>query len=248
MLNKYNYLYNGEESILNIINPVVKLFGLFVYFILILLKFNYLLFMINIGIVFVLILISNVSFKKYIYIIWKLKYFLILLYLCLYCKNLELIEINMIVFKIMFLILYFNVILFTTSKEDLGKGISIIINMVNLIGIPFKGIMMFIINIYSFIEYFFDTYNDYLLKMEKEGINYLDSNILNKLVFFIKNFKNIWQISKLKLEKRKKELKYRLFDKNRNVKYKYRRRLCFFDYFYVLIYISLIFYYIVQVR
>ena len=114
MLNKYNYLYNGEESILNIINPVVKLFGLFVYFILILLKFNYLLFMINIGIVFVLILISNVSFKKYIYIIWKLKYFLILLYLCLYCKNLELIEINMIVFKIMFLILYFNVILFIT--------------------------------------------------------------------------------------------------------------------------------------
>ncbi|HIS17869.1 MAG TPA: hypothetical protein IAC02_04590, partial [Candidatus Coprovivens excrementavium] len=66
MLNKYDYLYNGEESLLILINPVIKLFGLFIYILLILLKFDRLLFIINIGLVFLLILLSNVKLTKYL--------------------------------------------------------------------------------------------------------------------------------------------------------------------------------------
>ena len=177
MLNKYDYLYNGEESLLILINPVIKLFGLFIYILLILLKFNRLLFIINIGLVFLLILLSNVKLTKYLKIIWKLKYLIILLYAYLYYKNLEIVEINIIIFKLIFLLMYIWVIIYTTNKEELSRGLSIILNKINLIGIPIKKITMFFINVYSFIEYFIDTYNEYINKIEREGKVFLDSNI-----------------------------------------------------------------------
>lgn len=248
MLNKYDYLYNGEESLLILINPVIKLFGLFIYILLILLKFDRLLFIINIGLVFLLILLSNVKLTKYLKIIWKLKYPIILLYAYLYYKNLEIVEINIIIFKLIFLLMYIWVIIYTTNKEELSRGLSIILNKINLIGIPIKKITMFFINVYSFIEYFIDTYNEYINKIEREGKVFLDSNIFNKLVIFFKNFKIIWQISYRKLKLRKKDLKYRLFDTKEVSKYKYRRRLCLFDYLYVLINIGMIVYYILKVR
>ena len=53
MLNRLDYSYNGEESIVHRLNPVVKIFGLIVYVLICLLKFNYLLFIVSIVSVFI---------------------------------------------------------------------------------------------------------------------------------------------------------------------------------------------------
>ena len=55
MLNRLDYSYNGEESIVHRLNPVVKIFGLVVYVLICLLQFDYLLFVISTGFVFLLL-------------------------------------------------------------------------------------------------------------------------------------------------------------------------------------------------
>ena len=59
MFNKLDYSYNGEESIVHRLNPVVKILGLIVYVLICFLKFDYILFSISIGLIFALVLFSN---------------------------------------------------------------------------------------------------------------------------------------------------------------------------------------------
>lgn len=248
MLNKLDYSYNGEESILNRIHPVIKFWGYFIYILLCFLKFDSTLFICNISFVFLLLLVSNVRFTKYLKIIWKLKYILCLLYVFMYRQQMAFVDMNIIVFQLLFFLLYGWMIIYTTTKEDIGRGSSIVLNLFNFIGFPIKSISLFITNLMVFKDYFIETYNDLFRKLEVEGIVYSDSTIFVKFSFFIKNFKKVWTFSRDKMNRRKQDLKYRMYDKKVKSKYKYRNKLCLFDFIYVFITIGMLIYYILKVR
>lgn len=248
MLNKLDYSYNGENSILNQVHPVVKFWGYFVYIVLCLVKFDQILFICNLSFVFLLLLLSNVRFTKYLKVVWKLKYILCLLYAFMYHKQMAFIDMNIVVFQFLFFILYGWMIVYSTTMDDIGRGSSIILNLFNFFGISIKSISLFITNLFVFKDYFIDSYNDFFKKLEVEGIVYSDSTIFTKMFLFIKNFKRIWLISICKMKLRKQDLKYRMFDKKSKSKYKYRNKLCFFDYIYVFITLGMLIYYIVKVR
>lgn len=248
MLNKKDYLYNDEKSLLNRVNVIVKIFGLFVYILLILLKYDRLLFLFSISFVFILILLSNIKLSRFLKIVWKLKYIIIFMYVFMLYKQMELIDINIIVFRFVFLILYFELIFYTSSRENIGRGIASIIDRINLIGFSFKKIFLFFTNIIVFFSNYFDTYNDYFKRFEVDGIVYESSNILDRFIKYIKNFKNVFGINKEKMIDRKRDLKYRLYNNDSISIYKYREKLFIFDYLYVLINVGMILYYILKVR
>ncbi len=150
MLNRLDYSYNNEESIVHRLNPVVKIFGFFIYVIICLLKFNNLLFIVNISFVFFLLLLSNVNIVKYLKILWKLKFILIVMYAYMYHKEFAFIDMNIIVFKFIFFILYGVMLVYTTTKEDLGKGSANALNIFNIIGISLRKIASFITNIFAY--------------------------------------------------------------------------------------------------
>ncbi len=248
MLNKLDYSYNCEESIIHRVNPVVKLFGLFIYVLLCLLKFNNILFICNIAFVFLLILLSNVNVVNYLKVVWKLKYVLIVMYAFMYHKDMAFIDMNIIVFKVVFFVLYLSMIVFTTSREDIGKGTSIVVDRINIIGISFKSITTFFTNVLVFINVFLDSYREVFIVEGIKGKVYSCGNILDKLKYLVANFKVVLEITKNRMNVRKSDMKYRMYKKDVKSKYKYRNKLFMFDYLYVILDVVMVVFYILKVR
>ena len=99
MLNKLDYSYNNENSLIHKINPSIKLLGLLFYVLFCLLKYNNYLFICNVTIVFCLILFSNVDAKRYLKILFRWFFILLFLYVLMYSQNMVIRDINVIVFK-----------------------------------------------------------------------------------------------------------------------------------------------------
>lgn len=248
MLNRLDYSYNNEESIIHRLNSVVKLFGLFIYVLICLLKFNNILFIVNISIVFALLLLSNINILKYLKVIWKLKYILIIMYAYMYHKEMAFIDMNIIVFKFVFFMLYGVMLVYTTTKEDLGKGGAISINIFNIIGISLRKIASFITNIFAYLLIWIDTYNEVFTSLEIKGIVYTHSNLIDKIKLFFTNIKMVFSKCNDKMKSRKNDMKYRLYNGNVKSQYKYRRKLCIFDYLFIILNIGMVIFYILKVR
>ena len=248
MLNRLDYSYNGEESIVHRLNPVVKIFGLVVYVLICLLKFNYLLFIASIVFVFFLILLSNIKISRYIKNVSKLFFVFIAMYIYMIHKNMAMIDINIIVFKVVFLILYILVIIYTTTKNDLGDGSARIIDMFNLIGISFKKISLLFTNLYVYPGLFLDTYIEVFTNLEIKGNVYSHNSITDRIELFFKNIKVVFKKTNEKMKSRKQNMKYIIYKSNVKSKYKYRNKLCIFDYIFIIFNIGLLVFYILKVR
>lgn len=248
MYNNLNYSYNDEKSILHNINPLCKFIGLFIYILLCLLKYNNLLFIMTLCLVFIMILCSNVSILRYFKIVWNLKYLIIVMYFFMLHKNMAIQDINIIIFKIVFLVLYCFLILYTTTKEDIGRGLAKILNLFNLIGINLKKISSFITGRIFFILCYIEILNKVVVYGEYRGVDYSQSNILNKVKIIIMNLKRVYKESKSVMTQRKNDMKYKLYDGNIVSKYKYEKKLVMIDYLFIAINIILVIYYVLKVR
>lgn len=248
MLNRLDYSYNGESSIIHNINAKIKLLGLFIYIIVCLFKFNKVLFISNISIVFLLLLLSNISLLKYAKIVWKLKYVLVLGYFILLRMGMEVSEINILYFKLVFLILYIAMIVYTTTKEELGGSLSFMIDRINIVGFNMKGISLKITNIFVYFDCLIDSYNEIIIDIELKGKEYVNDSFITGLMLFIKNRKIILNNAKDKMNRRKKDMDYRLYNKRVKSKYKYSKKFNLFDYIYIVAVVLLIVFYIVKVR
>ncbi len=245
---RYDKNFSEQLSLIHKINPVIKLFGLFVYIIISLLKYDYLIFIINISLVFIYILVSNGNILLYLKVLWKWKYILVLIYVIMFYFELSILEINVLMFKFLFLLFYLKLICLTTSRDDLAKGFSLIVDKFNIIGYPLKKIIIFNSNILIYISYFYESYRELIINKELKGINYFYNNIVAKIRFFLVNFKLILNSVNLKMKKRVNDLQYRLYNGDIKKIYKYNYRLGIFDYIYLGLNIGLIFFYIVRVR
>ncbi len=248
MLNRLDYSYNNEESIIHRLNSVVKIFGLFIYVLICLLKFNNILFIVNISLVFMMLLLSNIKILKYLKVVWKLKYILIIMYAFMYHKEVSFIDMNIIIFKFVFFMLYGVMLVYTTTKEDLGKGGAKAINMFNVIGISLRKISSFITNIFAFFLIWIETYNEVFTSLEIKGHVYTHSNVIDRVKLFFKNVKLVFIKSKSKMKSRVSDMKYKLYRGSVKSKYKYRRKLCIFDYLFIILNICMIVFYILKVR
>ena len=147
-------------------------------------------------------------------------------------------------FKIVFSLLYFYMILLTTKKEELCKGLGLVFNIFN----NRKVISDFFNNIYSFIIIFIEEVNDTFETNSIKGEDCYYVSIIEKFNLFFKSYKDIYRNTKVRNKDRKECMKYRLFDVNVKSIYKYRTRYKVFDYILILFYVGLYAYYIVKVR
>ena len=157
-------------------------------------------------------------------------------------------DINIIVFKLVFFFLYIAIIVYTTTKEDIGKGLAKGLNIFNLIGINLKKISSFFTNIITFIINYIDRMKELINSGENKGIDYSHSNILNKIKLVFTNLRRVYKDCKSKMRLRKSDMKYKLYNGNIISKYKYRTKLVIFDYAYIFMNIGLIIYYVLKVR
>ena len=248
MLDMLDYSYNWERSILHRINPIIKIVGLFFYVLFCMFKFNNTLFIINVSFVFFLMLLSNVSILRYLKKLWKLKYFLIVLYFLLFRFGMRLGNLNILFLEIVFSIIFVNIIIFTTSKEDIGKGLAYVANLFNIIGISVKKISSFFTNVISFFRYMISEYNEELIRSDINGTSYSSGSIIDRKLIFIKNIKNIYNSSREKIKNRKENMKNKYLNFKTIIKYNYWNKLVLYDFLFLLCDFGILLFYVLKVR
>lgn len=248
MLNKYDYSYNYEDSFVHRMNPLIKIFSLFIYVLIWLLKYNNYLFIFSLSYVFFLLLISNVKLRKYLKILWKFKYLFIIIGFIMYSRSMELLDCIRIFLRIICLLFHIFIILFTTTKSQMVRSFTWLIDRINIIGFNKKKIYDFVDNLYTFIFNFFSVYNDTILYNEMNGSNYVHGNVLSRCKLVISNIKSVFKNTKGTLRDNKLLKKDRLFDKDIKSKYKYVNRLCIMDYLVLIINIGMVIFYVMKVR
>ena len=248
MLSRLDYSYNSGDSIVHRLNPVVKMIGFIIYALICCLKFDYLLFIVSTGFVFMLLLLSNIRIVKYFNVLFKFILILIAMFIFMRSKNIELFDISIILIKFAFCILYLVMIIYTTTKNDLGRGSAKILDVFNLIGFSFKKICCFLTNFYYYPGLFLDTYIEVFTNLEIKGKVYSHNSIIDRIALFFKNVKLVFRKTNEKMKSRKENMKYRLYKGNVKSKYKYRNKLCIFDYIFIIFNIGLLVFYIVKVR
>ena len=248
MFNKLDYSYNDEDSIVHRLNPTLKILGLIVYVLISFLKFNYILFGISIGLVFVLLLFSNIRFTRYLKVLSMTVLFIVAVYIYMVHRNSKIFIIFSVITELIFLILYVMMIIYTTTRKDLGFGSAKIVDLFNLIGINFKKISSFITCLYIYPGMFLDTCDDIFTSMEIKGKVYSQAVITEKISIFFKNILFVIRKTNDKMKLRKESMKYRLYNGNVKSKYKYRNKLCIFDYIFIIVNVGMLSFYILKVR
>lgn len=248
MLNKYDYSFNYEDSFIHRMNPLIKIFSLFVYILVWLFKFNNYLFIFSLSYVFLLILISNVKLRKYIKVLWKFKYIFIIIGFYMYSKNMSLMDSSIIMLRIVFLILHIFMIMFTTTKSQIVRTIGWLIDRINIIGINKKKIYNLVDNLYTFIFKFISLFNDTIIYREMNGTEYVHGNVLSKGKIVISNIKKVFNSTKSKVRDNKNIKKYRLYDERIVSKYRYVNKLCIIDYLVLIINVGMVIFYVMKVR
>ena len=185
---------------------------------------------------------------KYLKIVWRMKYVLIAMYIFMLHKNIGYIEIITVYVRFIFCILYVMIIVYTTTKNDLGIGSARIVDIFNLIGFSFKKISSFFTSLYTYPGVFLDTYNEVFTSLEIKGNIYTHSNLIDRVKLFFTNIKMVFDKCNDKMKSRKNDMKYRLYKGNVKSQYKYRRKLCIFDYLFIILNIGMIIFYILKVR
>lgn len=248
MLNKYDYSFNYEDSFIHRMNPLIKIFSLFVYILVWLFKFNNYLFIFSLSYVFLLILISNVKLRKYIKILWKFKYIFIIFGFYMYSKNMSIMDSSIIMLRIVFLILHIFMIMFTTTKSQMVRTVGWLIDRINIIGINKKKIYNLVDNIYTFIFKFISLFNDTIVYREMNGNEFVHGNIISKGKIVISIIKNVFNNTKSKVKDNKDVKKYRLYDERVVSKYRYVNKLCIVDYLVLIINVGMVIFYVLKVR
>ena len=248
MLDKYLISYNHEESVTHNINPLNKIIMFILYIIACFFPYNSVIFISMLVSVFILMILSNIPLIKYLQVLWFYRYIFLIIYFFFYATGMELFYVNVLLFKILFGVLFWYVILFTIKKDDLAKSLGSVFNIFNIIGISFNKISNFFSNIFNFILIFIDQTNNLFEINAIKGNDIYFVTIIGKIKFFFKNLKTIYNNSKEINKNRREGLKYRLYDAESKKMYKYRSKINVFDYLLIIVYVFIYVYYIVKVR
>ena len=161
--------------------------------------------------------------------------------------NVDSFDINVILFKLMFGILFAYLIIYTTSKEKLAKCLASFVDQFNFIRLSKKKLIAFFSNIINFVLLLGKEVNLLFESNSLKGNDLYFLSIIQKTKYLCKSFKLIYNNAKIKNIKRKDSMKYRFFDVALPFEYKYRNKLNVIDFILLGFYIFIFVYYIVKV-
>ncbi len=244
MLDKYMVSYNYEESIIHNLNPMVKIITFIFFVVSCFFKFDLLIFISSLVWIFFLIMLSNISIKKYLKVIWNYKYILLLIYFILRSSIEEMMLVNVIFFKIVFCLLYFYLILFTTTRKDFVNCLS------EIFGFCFnkKKVAKIFDNLYCFVYYFVEEINEDDEINSIKGEDRVFKGFITRGFIYANNLKNYVVGSKIRVDSINKSKDSMLYNDSYYSKYRYRSKLNVFDYILILFFILIYVYYIIKVR
>jgi len=236
--------YYPIDSAIHRLNPVIKLLNFIICILVLFLTndpyINFFMF----GLIIIMMFLSYVPLRFYFNSLWSFRYiYIIIAFACAYF-NLTFITTIVYIIKLIIIIEYLNIFVYTTSPSEMVYGIERFLYPFNIFYLPLSKIAHFINKIIRFIPSILTTENRALKAGASRGIDYYHSNILKRIyATFIIN-KNLFALNKSRTKEIDLNMRFRLFDiKKKRTNYRVNK-FTFYDAAFIAFHLLILFAYV----
>lgn len=236
--------YYPVNSIIHKLNPVIKLFNFLIVIVLIILSNSIYLNSFILGLLIIMMLLSYVPFNYYFKTFWFLRYIYILIaFVCAYFRT-SMQFCLILIMKIVIVVEYINLLSYTTSPHESEYGIEKFLSMFNILYLPVSKIAFKINSMLRYYPLMLSVEYNTLKAAASRGIDYYHSNIIKRVVIFLKLRSSVQRKTKDKSKEIKFASELRLFNIRRKRTIYRKNRVGFTDIFLLLFHLLFIYVYL----
>lgn len=201
----YSYFtsYYPVKSNIHKLNPVVKLICLLIITLLTFITSSIKLEVLMLFVTTYLCFSSNVPLKYYFNTLYGLRYIFILLIVLLAARGLYLENALIVLIKIVSMMLYLDMIFYTTSSSEIKYGIEKVLTPFNLFNFNISPFINKLVNVIVFFPLLFSTEREVLVNSSSRGLDYTYADIISRFFVIITSFKNTLRLTIEKMKKQK---------------------------------------------
>ncbi len=192
--NSFGNFYPVDSSI-HRLNPIIKLINFIIAIILIIFSMSLEVHLFLTALLLIMAILSSVPTRFYFKTFYSLRFLYILIAFFCYSFGLYLNDTIVYLLKLIIIVEYIVIIIYTTSPSELNYGIEKILNIFNIFGFKISGIVVKITNTIRFIPLVITTENKILKSQASRGIDYSNSDIFGRIYALTRAYKNILRLS-----------------------------------------------------
>ena len=174
--------YYNVDSPIHKLNPLCKILTSIVFLVMVLISSRVKVIISLFLILSFIITISNVPFKYYLKPLFGMKVLFIFLFVINIIFGVSFYNSFVMICKIILVVMYSSVLLFTTTTNSLAYGFSSFLRPLSLLGLPVSKISMAIALSLNFIPTMFDSSNKIMKSQMSRGFNYKEGSFKDKIV------------------------------------------------------------------
>ena len=243
--NSFGSFYPVDSSV-HRLNPVVKLFNFIVAILLIILSDSLYINLFLFSLVLCMELLSFVPFKYYFRTFWSLRYiYILILFICAYFR-LSITESFIYIIKFITTVEYLNILAFTTSPSESAYGIEKFLSYFNFLYLPITKFAFKINKMLRYVPLMLTVEYKTLKAEASRGIDYFHSNMFGRMNAVGTIYRNILTLTKRKSRDIAFASELILYNMKR-YRTNYRtNRVGFYDLFFTVFHLALVYAYLVQ--
>lgn len=174
--------YYNTYSLIHLLNPLCKILAMLVFLLMVFISSSIKVIIALFLILFFLMTVSNVPFRKYFRPIYGMKVLLaFIIILNFLLKDSFYVSIVM-VSKICLVVLYSSVLMFTTTTNGLAYGFASLLRPLEFFGIDVTKISMAIALSLNFIPSLFDSSSKIMKSQMSRGFDYKDGSFMDRVM------------------------------------------------------------------
>lgn len=200
------------DSALHRLNPVVKILNFIIAIVLLIVNNNLQINLFLLALVSVMCFLSFVPIRFYFNAFFSLRYIYIFIIILCYFLGYSLELTGVYLLKLIILVEYLFIIIYTTSPSELNYGLEKLLNVFNILGLNMARISIKITNFIRFIPLIITTENKILKSQSSRGIDSVYSDIFGRSYAITKSYLNVLRLAFKKSKDIRRNEEVRLFN------------------------------------
>lgn len=232
--------YYPIDSAIHRMNPLVKILNFILIVVITIISKNLYTHVFTLGLIIILMLLSFVPFIFYFNGFYKFRYIYIIMVITCFLSGISLENTLMYIIKIIVIIEYLFILVYTTTTNELVVGIRKLLFPLRLVFVNTQLLAIFITNIIKFIPMFVSTSTKILKSAENRGIDYSNSGIFGRMIALLKTNGNVIRMTINNLKESRRYQKSKLFSYNKKRSNYISYRIGFYDIIVCLFHITIL--------
>lgn len=174
--------YYNTYSKIHLLNPLCKILSSIIFMIMVFMASNLRVILCLFLILLYIIIISNVPLKNYIKPLFSMKILFVFIFLLNLIFGVSLYSSIVMISKVCLFLIYFSILLFTTTTNELAAGFSSFLSPLSMFGVSVSKVSMTIALSINFIPTLFLEANKILKSQKSRGFDYNSGGFKSKLI------------------------------------------------------------------